>query len=191
MQDPTPLLALASTSPRRSALLTAAEIGFVCVTPGDEPTAEGVPSEIVRVRARSKAQGAQVPAELGLPALGVDTVVDVDGVELAKPRDVVQARSMLQRLLERSHKVYTAHCLWDPRSGQTEEEVAVSTVAGRTASDSEVTAYLDSGRWQGKAGGYGIQDAEQSFLTLLDGAFDTVVGLHVPAVRRLLRSHTT
>ena len=94
---------------------------------------------------------------------------------------------MLRSLLGRSHKVFTAHCLWDPRSGQAHEELAQATVIGRAAAADEVLAYLGSGKWQGKAGGYGIQDEEQSFLEVLEGAFDTVVGLHVPAVRRLLR----
>ncbi|MEC7583973.1 MAG: Maf family protein [Planctomycetota bacterium] len=186
--DPSkPQLALASTSPRRSALLAAANIGFVCVAPGDEPAAGGDPREVARIRARSKAEGAQLPADLTLPALGVDTVVDVDGAELGKPRDVAHAAAMLRSLLGRSHKVYTAHCLWDPRAGQVREELAEAVVVGRQAHDEEVVAYLDSGQWQGKAGGYGIQDEEQSFLSVLEGAFDTVMGLHVQAVQRLLR----
>ena len=52
--------------------------------------------------------------------------------------------------------------------------------------DGRLQRYLASGEWRGKAGAYGIQDPAQDFLHLDEGAFDTVVGLHVAAVRRLL-----
>ncbi|MCA8967182.1 MAG: Maf family protein, partial [Planctomycetes bacterium] len=66
------------------------------------------------------------------------------------------------------------------------EQLATSTVSCRAPTQAELERYLDSGQWRGKAGGYGIQDDAQAFLTLVDGAFDTVVGLHVDAVRALL-----
>ena len=70
--------------------------------------------------------------------------------------------------------------------GHLVEEIADAVVECRAPDAAELERYLDSGEWRGKAGGYGIQDAGQSFLTLAGGAFDTVVGLHVGAVRRLL-----
>ena len=53
--------------------------------------------------------------------------------------------------------------------------------------DEQIESYLDTGQWRGKAGAYGIQDDAQGFLELADGPYDSVVGLHVAAVRRLLR----
>jgi septum formation protein len=183
---PGPLLVLASTSPRRIELLTAAGIGFVVGMPGPEPAGSGTPPELALARARSKARQATRPPGVELPVLGADTVVDVDGRELGKPEDRAAALAMLRSLLGRIHRVHTAHCLFDPRSGAEATELATAEVRGGPATDTELHAYLDSGDWRGKAGGYGIQDQGQRFLTLHAGAFDTVVGLHVASVRRLL-----
>jgi septum formation protein len=181
------VLALASSSPRRSQLLTAAQIPFVLAEPGPEPQASGTPPELALARARSKACGAQQPPGLVLPLLGVDTVVDVGGREFGKPRDRGEAAAMLAALAGRRHRVHTAHCLFDARSGACYEELASAEVTCAVPAAEALTAYLDSGDWRGKAGAYGIQDATQSFLTMHSGSYDTVVGLHVEAVRRLLR----
>jgi septum formation protein len=93
---------------------------------------------------------------------------------------------MLQALLGRRHRVHTAHCLFDPATGRAVDEVATAVVLGAAAPAAAVLRYLDSGDWRTKAGAYGIQDQSQDFLRVVDGAFDTVMGLHVPAVQRLL-----
>ncbi|MBX3461982.1 MAG: Maf-like protein [Planctomycetes bacterium] len=189
-----PVLQLASTSPRRRSLLQAAGIPFVLCEPGPEldhlpPRAGVTPRDLARERARRKALGAAAPAS-GLPVLGVDTVVDLDGVELGKPRDRDEAAAMLHRLIGRRHAVHTAHCLVAPGGDAFAEEIASATVTCRTPGAAEIAAYLASGDWHGKAGAYGLQDPTQSFLCLAEGAFDTVVGLHVPAVLRLLAAAT-
>ncbi|HLQ37090.1 MAG TPA: Maf family protein, partial [Planctomycetota bacterium] len=161
-------------------------IAFALVEPGPEPLASGAPEELARQRAHSKAVRALLPAGAVAPVLGVDTVVDVDGRELGKPKDRAEASAMLLQLLSRSHRVHTAHVLVAPGSGRIVEELATAEVAGRAASAGELAGYLDSGDWRGKAGAYGLQDRTQQFLRLQSGAFDTVVGLHVAAVRRLL-----
>jgi septum formation protein len=183
-----PLLVLASTSPRRQQLLQAAGIAFVLGVPGPEPDGTGAPDAVAALRARSKATGAVPPPGVWAPVLGVDTVVDVDGREFGKAADAAAAEAMLRALLGRIHRVHTAHCLFDPRTGTLLEELATAEVAGRAAGAAEVAAYVASGQWQGKAGGYGIQDPAQSFLAVHRGSFDTVVGLHVASVRRLLRT---
>ncbi|MEQ1634731.1 MAG: Maf family nucleotide pyrophosphatase [Planctomycetota bacterium] len=181
-----PRLVLASTSPRRSALLTAAGIPFVLGEPGDEPEASGSPPELAIERARSKAQHALAPQGVDAPILGVDTVVDLDGEEMPKARDREHAEILLRRLGSRLHRVHTAHCLVDRRAGAMHELLATSRVSCRAIDESALRQYLDSGEWRGKAGAYGLQDDAQSFLRLVDGAFDTVVGLHVEAVLQLL-----
>jgi septum formation protein len=183
---PEPLVALASSSPRRSALLLAAGIPFVLAEPGPEPRGEGRPSELALLRARSKAVHGRAAPGVSAPLLGVDTVVDLDGQELPKPASLAEARTMLHRLRGRAHLVHTAHALFVPATGACLVELVTARVACREEQDAAIEAYLASGQWQGKAGAYGIQDDAQSFVRLLEGAFDTVVGLHVPAVRRLL-----
>ncbi|HLU40314.1 MAG TPA: Maf family protein [Planctomycetota bacterium] len=181
-------LYLASTSPRRRDLLAAARIPFECVPPGDEPDGAGPPAEVAMRRAASKCVGARVPE--GAPAgivLGVDTVVDLDGVELGKPRDRAEARAMLRALAGRVHAVHTAHCVRrHPGTGVAARELTTARVAIAALDAVAIEAYLDEDEWQDKAGAYGIQGAAGRFCTLVDGELDTVIGLSVAAVRRLL-----
>lgn len=189
-------LYLASKSPRRRQLLTQAGIRFGLCEPGEEYVAGlgehdsegGSPVVLAQTRARRKALHAQVLAS-GVPVLAVDTVVDLGGRELGKALDRQAAAALLQRLAAHQHRVHTAHCLFvPPDTERVFEETATSIVACEAASPARVAKYLDSQQWRGKAGGYGIQDSEQDFLHLVDGSFDTVVGLHLEAVRRLLQS---
>lgn len=187
-------LFLASTSPRRRELLTAAGIRFALCEPGPEYAdggsdhdhhEVGEPAQLALARARRKALGARAP-DPAVPVLGVDTVVDLDGEELGKPRDRADAERLQRRLFGRTHLVHTAHVLAWPTRPDCVEEVAAATVRCRAPAEADLQRYLDSGEWVGKAGAYGIQDGSQTFLALDAGAFDTVVGLHVAAVRRLL-----
>ncbi|MBL8751989.1 MAG: Maf-like protein [Planctomycetes bacterium] len=185
---------LASTSPRRRELLAAAGVAFQLCEPGpeyvpgggDEHSSErGEPGRLALDRAVRKALGAKVPAT-PVPVLGVDTVVDLDGLELGKPADRAAAERMLRALVGRRHLVHTAHCLCVPHLGRSWCELATAEVECGPPPEAELQRYLDSGQWRGKAGSYGVQDDAQSFFRVVRGAFDTVVGLHLPAVRALL-----
>jgi len=189
-----PDLYLASTSPRRRALLHGAGILFELCEPGPEYVDAGTdehgsqagdPVAHALERAVRKATGAASPNPR-VPVLGVDTVVDLDGEELGKPRSREHAEQMLRRLAGRRHRVHTAHCLFVPAGAFCETLLTHATVRCGVPTDEELRRYLDSEEWRGKAGSYGIQDGSQHFLAVDDGAFDTVLGMHVPAVRELL-----
>ncbi|HEU4417772.1 MAG TPA: Maf family protein [Planctomycetota bacterium] len=185
---------LASTSPRRRELLERAGIRFGLCEPGPEygpgeagehQSTSGDPAAHALERARRKALGAKVP-DAAVAVLGVDTVVDLDGTELGKPRDRDDAERMLRLLSGRRHRVHTAHCLSLRSRDHVATALASAVVACRSPSAAELEHYLASGQWCGKAGGYGIQDEAQRFFSLVEGSFDTVVGLHVPSVLALL-----
>ncbi|MEO6597353.1 MAG: Maf family protein [Planctomycetota bacterium] len=186
-------LYLASTSPRRRELLRRAGFVFALCEPGaeyvgdrDEHGAEvGDPAALAQERAQRKATGAR-PPERNVPVLGVDTVVDVDGLELGKPRDRADAERMLQQLLGREHRVHTAHYLVVPATGRALAALATAAVVCGMPGKAELEHYLDSHEWGGKAGGYGIQDGAQTFFSVARGSKDTVIGLHVAAVADLL-----
>lgn len=189
-----PELFLASTSPRRAALLRAAGIRFELCEPGPEYAAgeghehaslAGDPAAHAVERARRKGDGASSP-DPRVPVLAVDTVVDLGGVELGKPGDVAAAEAMLRCLAGRTHRVHTAHYVRLPATGSTAALLASATVVCGQPDEGELRRYLASGQWRGKAGSYGVQDDAQSFFRVIDGSFDTVVGLHVEAVRALL-----
>ncbi len=182
------MLYLASTSPRRHQLLTDAGLAFAVVPPGPEPDGEGRPVELARGRARSKAAGAIVDGPDGW-VLGVDTVVEAGGAEYGKPRDRDDARRMLEQLAGSTHEVHTALCLRGHPAADGAgvlEEVATAVVRCREIPGAELDAYLGTDAWRGKAGGYGIQDAAGAFMSVVEGDFDTVVGLSLSALQRLL-----
>ncbi len=182
-----PILYLASTSPRRASLLTEHGLDFALLAPGPEETGQGAPRQRAVLRARAKATGASPPAAEAL-VLGVDTVVDIDGHELGKPIDRAAARDMLQRLMGRVHQVHTGHCLWRQAGEVRAEAVASARVKCDSIGASELEVYLDGGTWRGKAGAYGIQDPQASFLELVEGDVDTVIGLSMTTVQQLLRT---
>ncbi|MBK8977439.1 MAG: Maf family protein [Planctomycetes bacterium] len=193
-----PLILLASTSPRRRALLAAAGLEFVCVEPGEEIVGTGSPADRAAQRAAAKAAGAQLPADLAAPdrargiVLGVDTVVDVDGVELGKPADPADAARMIALLQGRTHVVHTALAAHGAARHGTAETAAPRVLCARATvrfaplDRAAIDAYVAGGSWLGKAGGYGIQDDAGRFATCIDGDLDTVIGLSVAGLRTLL-----
>jgi septum formation protein len=183
------VLYLASTSPRRWELLDRAGIEFRLHPPGPECEGSGEPRERAQMRARSKAREAERPPAPGR-VLGVDTVVVVaeeSGLtELGKPADRQSATAMLRRLSGRDHDVVTAHCLFDPDTGTHVEECVSSRVRCADLTEEQIELYLDSDDWTDKAGGYGIQSEASRFMELIEGDLDTVIGLNIATVLRLL-----
>jgi septum formation protein len=180
------VLFLASTSPRRSELLRAAGIRFQPIAPGPEPRAGGgSPAERARERAFRKAHPARLPAARGW-ILAADTVVALAGREYGKPADATEAAAMLRALAGREHEVHTGHCLLDIHSGGCDEELRSARVRCAPLDEAAIRAQVARGDWRGKAGAYGIQDPGTDFMTIVEGDLDTVVGLSIDAVRRLL-----
>src|SRR5690606_27422631 len=118
--------------------------------------------------------------------LGVDTVVDLDGEEFGQADSPDAARAMLERLAGRDHLVHTGHCLVRTTDGARFTELTTAAVRFLPLDAAALDRYVASGLWRGKAGAYGIQDADATFARLVRGDLDTVVGLSVRAVRTLL-----
>lgn len=181
------MLYLASRSPQRATLLARAGVVFAVVPcPCDEDTITlPVPQALAIERARAKARAGQAPA--GGVVLGADTVVALGREVLGNPADPAGVAAMLARLSGTTHQVMTAHCLL--RAGGGPEAVALSTarVTMRPLSVEEITAYAATGEGVGKAGGYAIQERADRFVVDLQGAVETVIGLHVPTVAKLWR----
>jgi septum formation protein len=183
------MILLASQSPQRSLLLAAARVTYRVVrSAADEETVvERDPVELALGRARLKARLAE-PAD-GV-VLGADTVVALAGVEHGKPRDHADARRMLAALSGTTHQVITGHWLAVKRGGAITREAGravTAEVSMRTLSSEEIADYVASGESMGRAGSYAIQEHGERLVMRLDGAWDTVVGLHVEAVDALYR----
>ena len=179
--EPLPPIVLASGSPRRRDLLTAAGFSVAVVPPDLDETAHPgePPPALVERLAREKAAAV---AE-GRDALVVagDTVVVLDDSILGKPRDGADAGRMLRQLSGRTHAVLGGWCV--RRRSQVLSGVERTEVRFRTISDAEIEAYIATGEPRDKAGAYGIQERGGAFVETVMGSFDNVVGLPLATVR--------
>lgn len=180
-------LILASASPRRLALL--AQIGVepdaVCPADIDETPLK---AELPRLHAvRLAAEKAKTVAlkESGAFIIAADTVVACGRRILPKATNEAEARACLALLSGRAHRVYTAIALIDPQ-GCLRERLSETRVQFKRLSHAELEAYVASGQWQGKAGGYGIQGYASAFVRSLNGSYSGVVGLPLFELKALL-----
>ena len=181
-----PRLVLASTSPRRLDLL--AQIGIVpdqvFATDIDEtPLRDELPRTLAVRLARAKA--AAGPPGAGL-LLAADTVVAVGRRALPKAEEAEEARACLDLLSGRRHRVITAVVLL-AEGGRRTERVVDSVVAFARLTEAQKAAYLASGEWRGKAGGYAIQGRAAAHIRSLSGSYSNAVGLPLFETAQLLR----
>lgn len=175
-----PRLILASTSPRRAALLT--QIGFTFnVHPSriEEPPYQGrvEPAGVVtRNLALMKAEAVAQHYAGGL-VIGADTLVSLEGALLGKPRDAGDAGAMLEQLSETRHEVVTGVALVDAATGRNTVWAETTHVYFRKLARAEINAYITTGEASDKAGGYGIQGRGAAFVRRIDGCYFNVVGL--------------
>ena len=189
-----PRLILASASPRRRELLAAAGIAFDPEpSEVDESLPEGIePEAAAELLAERKARAvARRRAGADRLVLGADTVVALDApggsVLLGKPADEGEARGMLRRLSGTRHRVVTGVAVVRTRDGSIALGHETTFVRMRPILPAEVEAYVASGEWRDKAGGYAIQESADAFVVSLEqGSFDNVVGLPVALARRLI-----
>lgn len=180
-------LVLASASPRRLELLGRLGIvpDAVTATHIDEtPHKAELPIAYARRMAAEKAAAA---AEPGALVLAADTVVAAGRRILPKAETQQQARFCLDLLSGRRHRVHSAVTLIGT-DGQARHRLSTSIVAFKRLSAQELDAYLASGEWQGKAGGYAIQGRAEALVRMLQGSHSGVMGLPLFETRALLRS---
>lgn len=189
---------LASASPRRRELIkllglpvdtTSADIDEVPL-PGER--ADEMARRLSVEKARAASIGILLPASCEAPLWGCillasDTVVSLDGEPLGKPRDGDEARSMLRRLRNRTHQVYTGLALIDTNTDRMVTDLAGSAVRMRDYSDEEIDAYIASGDPFDKAGAYAIQHAGFHPADHFDHCFANVMGLPLCHIVRSLR----
>lgn len=177
-------LVLASASPRRLALLQqcGVEPDFIVPTDANEEPKRGeVPRSLAKRLAKEKAGLALDKIALseemtGSTVLAADTVVGVGRRILPKAETLEQAADCLRLLSGRNHKVYTALTLVTS-NGTYRNRLVTTKVRFKRLSRQDMDAYLASGEWRGKAGGYAIQGIASCFVVKLTGSYSGVVGL--------------
>jgi nucleoside triphosphate pyrophosphatase len=179
-------LTLASTSPQRRAILEQLVIPFEIAAPryveDDPPDAN--PTELVRRHAEGKARSVHVDGHV---TLGVDTTVVLDERVYGKPADDAAAACMLHELSGRTHTVVSGLCLL----GAGDDVVAheLTDVRFRLLTAESVAAYVASGEWEGRAGGYAIQGLGGRLVERIEGDYLNVVGLPGALLVSLLERH--
>ncbi|WP_167136834.1 nucleoside triphosphate pyrophosphatase [Diaminobutyricimonas sp. TR449] len=196
-------LYLASTSPARLATLRAAGIEPAgLISPGvDEEAVTAslgpvTPGQMVLELARAKATAVLGHFVDGEPIdgfiLGGDSAFEFDGVVYGKPHEPSVARSRWQAMVGRSGVLHSGHWLIDHRGGEVRGEyggVEDATVSfAPDITEDEIDAYIATGEPLEVAGAFTVDGRGAAFITSVDGAPSTVIGLSVPTLRHLLRA---
>ena len=192
-KTPRPKLVLASASPRRLALLEQAGLNVDALLPADideTPRRFEQPRGLAIRLASEKAQAARKimalrPELAGAYLVAADTVVAVGRRVLPKCETTDEADDCLHLLSGRQHRVFTAVSLITPR-GAERQRLTETRLRFKRLSGAEIAAYLATGEWRGKAGGYAIQGLAGVFVVKLIGSYTGVVGLPLNETVNLL-----
>lgn len=189
-----PVLVLASASPARRALLTAAGIDPEVIVSGVDESAvdASAPDTLCAVLARLKAHAvaerlrhrAHGPAPMLV--LGCDSVLAFDGQVLGKPDSASDAVKRWHAMRGRTGVLHTGHCLVDLESDRSSERVGSTTVHFAELSDEEIDSYVASGEPLNVAGAFTIDGLGGPFVEGIEGDHSNVVGLSLPVLRHLL-----
>ncbi len=184
-------LILASASPRRLQLLDQIGVKPHSVIPADideTPLKNESPRDLALRLAHDKAQ--KIYNELDNPSfiLAADTVVACARRELPKAENKDQAREYLGRLSGRRHHVFGGICVITEQ-GKAITRLCDTTVKFKQLSKTEIDLYIQSGEWEGKAGGYAIQGLAASYISFLQGSYSNVVGLSLYDIMQILQGN--
>ncbi len=177
---------LASESPRRRELFSLITPDFTSVSSDvDESEGHTLPAvDCCRTLARLKCETAAKSFD-GCCIIGCDTVVEINGLTLGKPRDDDDARVMLKMLSGETHTVYTGvHIICPDGTVNFAERTEVTF---SELNETEIESYIVSGEPFGKAGSYGIQGGASKFISGISGDYFNVVGLPVSHIYRELK----
>jgi nucleoside triphosphate pyrophosphatase len=180
-------LVLASASPARLALLRSAGLDPKVIVSGvDESVFRGdTTAALVELLARAKADAVAARLDRGL-VIGCDSMLDLEGRALGKPRSAEAAAALWREMSGRTGTLLTGHCLVDAASGRRAAAVAATTVRFGDPSDDEIAAYVASGEPLRVAGAFTISGRGGWFVDEIEGDHGNVVGISLPLLRRLL-----
>jgi len=189
-------IVLASASPRRKELLTQVGFEFDIITSDcEEITTKTKPSEVVEELSYLKA--ADVADKLDkqseqLLIIGSDTVVALDDIIMGKPKNEEDAFRMLKALQGREHSVITGVTMIFTEPGREDKTIVFSKetkVWFYSMNDDEIRAYIDTKEPMDKAGAYAIQGLCAAYIERIEGDYNTVVGLPVADICKVLREY--
>ena len=180
-------IVLASKSPRRKELLSLLDLEFEIITADIDETMDPslpVTDEVARI---SYEKAMAVASDLSDDAviISADTIVELDGTLMGKPRNKDDAARMLKSLSDKSHNVHTAVTVLCGNEHET--RVVTTAVTFRHISDNEINDYIATNEPMDKAGAYGIQGRASKFVSGIVGDYFNVVGLPVCTLSLMLK----
>jgi len=179
-----PPLILASSSPRRRALLEGVGLAFTVASPNVDERRRGAESPRAYVLRLARAKADAIGAGAHTAVLAADTTVAVDGMVLGKPRSPAEAARMLRKLSGRAHQVFTGVAA--RRGAELAARAEVTRVWFKPLTRTEIAWYVGTAEPYDKAGGYGIQGLASAFIPRIAGSYANVVGLPVATALALL-----
>ena len=180
-------ITLASSSPRRKALLQEVGLSFdIYHSNIDEDIKKGEsPTEHCLRLAEEKTKAAAKKVK-NCWILGADTIVFIDNSILGKPSDIKEAKEMLSLLSGRYHKVVTAFCILNASTGKKVKRVVESRVKIKNLTDKEIADYIKTGEPLDKAGAYAVQGIGSFMIESIEGSYTNVVGLPMEELKETL-----
>lgn len=174
----TPVI-LASTSPRRHELIKLVCEHVVLMDSNADETLPNPmsPPDAAMYLAQIKAKAVFDRLEQSQVVIGCDTVVDLDGKILGKPKDVMDAVAMLTSLSNYTHDVHTGVCIYTPDS--VHSFVSTSSVSFGSITRGEMLQIITEDQVMDKAGAYAIQGVSSLFVQSIEGEFYNIMGLPV------------
>ncbi len=181
-----PRVVLASSSPNRKALLMECGVKEVdTYSPNADESIEcDSISESLIKNAKKKMENYSHSSLFirALPALSADTLVEINGRLLGKPKTREDAINMLFLLSGKEHHVYTGCGIYDNRTGKTVFFCDKASLIFKSLSKEEILSYIDKNEWMGAAGGYRLQKSGVSLIESIDGDWTTIVGLPIKRI---------
>lgn len=179
---------LASKSPRRKELVQ--KLGLTCeIIPSDfDENMKGkkFTYELINSVSKNKALAVAKNLKENAIVIGADTVVVLEDEIFLKPTDEQDAYNELRKLSGKTHEVITSITVIDTQTQQTETEATTSKVTFQNLSDEQIWNYIKTKKPLDKAGAYGIQELDNTFVKSLNGSKDNVIGLDTESLKRLI-----
>lgn len=180
---------LASNSPRRREIL-GKFIDFEAVTAEVKEDNDFYKSPETLVMALAFEKANSVAGKYGdAVVIGADTVVEIEGEILGKPKSREDAKTMMEKLRGRSHKVITGFAIVDLSSDKKYMDYEVTEVTFKGMSDEEIENYLNKAEYMDKAGAYGIQDEAALFVEKIKGDYLNIVGFPISKIYTVLKDN--
>lgn len=179
---------LASKSPRRKELLKTVGLKFKVKNSefSESSINAASPSEHAEILSKSKAKQAALKYKNAL-IIAADTIVDLEGEIIGKPKGEDNAKEILRKLSGKTHSVITSFTITDAVFNKSSTRSVESKVTLKSLTDEEIEAYVKTKEPLDKAGAYGIQGKGGVFIESVEGDYFNVVGLPIFALCEELR----